>query len=118
MVPPPFSAAAAMALLIAGVSMVVPSPLAPKRRTLKKGISLSDLAPLSAPADDRLKAPTAAADAAPVAANFRNSLLCARPSLSLPMDSRLLEILATRVIHCCIFGQDAAISDEKWLRAS
>src|SRR5947208_2048146 len=72
-------------LSVLGVSVVVPSPLAPKRRTLKKGISLSDLAPLSATADETLKAPTAAADAAPVAATFRNSLLCVRSSLSLPM---------------------------------
>src|SRR6266480_2499441 len=85
--PPPVSAAAAIALLIAGVSMVVPSPLAPKRRTLNEGVSLSDLVPLSVPADGRLKAPTVAADAAPVSPIFKNFLRCACPSSAMAKSS-------------------------------
>src|SRR6476646_2422734 len=62
-VPPPADAAASMALLMAAVSMVLPSPVAPNFRTSK-------IPPSGAPAACALGA--LAARATPTPANFRN----------------------------------------------
>lgn len=70
--PPPDLAADSIALLIAGVSVVAPSPLAPCARTLIHPAEPSLSVPL--PALNALPAAGVTAAATPVPANFKSSL--------------------------------------------